>query len=293
MENFSTFIFERLQQASLKVKYRYLLMDTSAIDSASLKLPILNTLPSIDLLREDNVIWKETVAPVLVQLPEMALTSAKNNLLLQFLQQWRWANAFIYLESNHPFYVLTKALSKRMHVQLSDAQDMLLRYFDTRIFASLLDVLASSQRSRFLEVAEVWHYPNRDGMLVSVQKSNNNASLIEQDAFISPLILSAQQEFKMLETSETDTMVSLLLSQHETPLNTMNPFQQHSTVDSLLNAARTYGITQFNEQSMFCIVGLALGTTFYNHEPWASGLMQVKNQGLRLSQFLSTLESFV
>lgn len=290
MTFFSTFIVTRLQQGMLNPQHRYLLIDTSAVKSAAISLPILTSLPSIDILRGRAVEWKDTASPVLIQLPVQLETFFQSQQWVAFFEKWRWANAFIYVESSYPFKKFSQALAKRTDVQLGDEQAMLLRYFDTRIFASLLDVLAPDQQASFLEIADAWHYPNRDGILVTLTNIENNTSLHHHDAFRSPLKLTIQQEFKMLETSETDTMVNLLLTHQETPLSSMNPFQQHNTIDSLLNVARTNAILKFNEQAMFCILGLALGKNFYRVEPWVSGLEQIKNKTLNLNQLLSTLE---
>lgn len=291
MTDFSTFMVTRLQQSTINAHYRYLLIDTSAVESAATSLPLLKCLPSLDVLAESEVDWKETASPVLIQLPEQAITDAQCNQWAFFFEQWRWANAFIYIETHHPFKTVSLALAKRLYVQLSDAQEMLLRYFDTRIFTSLLNVLTPDQKKSFLGVADAWHYPNRDGVCVSLVINDNNALPRKRDTFQSAFELSAQQEFKMLEASETDTMVDLLLSHQETALNTMNPFQQYTTIDALLRAAKTYAIKDIHDQSVFCLLGLGLGTDFYAQDPWASGLINVKNQSVSLRQLLSTLES--
>lgn len=94
----------------------------------------------------------------------------------------------------------------RMYARVSEGMGVLLRYFDPRVFESLLAVLEERQRSDFLNPADCWWYVGRSGSLL-----RQCAQYAAMDPNIS-LELSASQEFALLDASEIDQLAAHLES---------------------------------------------------------------------------------
>ena len=67
------------------------------------------------------------------------------------------------LHSSLAFEALAQRLKYRLDVLLPDGLPAMLRYFDTRILESLIQVLEPDQRNHFLGIAYCWQWLDRGG----------------------------------------------------------------------------------------------------------------------------------
>ena len=114
--------------------------------------------------------------------------------------------AVIWLASSLHLVELAERLVRRVDVQLTDREDMLLRYYDPRVLPEWIECLKPDQRDAFLSVAECWTLVDRSGGLQGFQSPTPPA----EDPLRGPLKLNATQEAQLVEISEANRALTLV-----------------------------------------------------------------------------------
>lgn len=198
-----------------------------------------------------------------------------------------WASAISVLDSARPMTALAAALSARCEARLSDGQDMLLRYFDTRVLAVLLDVFTPEQLMHLGACATRWWYAGRSGALEPVTLSPWPA----EDKFVPPWSLSQRQEDLLLEASEADAIVDLLTRQRVEPLLALPYESRHPVVAALLTQAKGWGLVGLSDQVAFCTLALVTGDEVARVAPWDELLPKVRSGALSFAAALEAAAS--
>jgi hypothetical protein len=285
MQTFSELTLALLRQPITTAQYRYLLIDTSVTAGINIAQQLRLENSALDVLTGVGVEWKKSVSPVLLPLPNAPLSTTQLSAWEKFSERWKWANALMLLQSSLPIQNLSQQLKARTEVQLPDDMTVLLRFFDTRVFATLLEVLTSEQRSVFCEIAN-WIYPDRSGDAHELNTQNDSAQALQLNPAFQ---LNAGQEAAMVESSDTDAMRNLLLQQGHAALAKLTPPQQYEAVSKLLTCCGIYGVDQLSDQVAFCHVGLDLGPDFPLQAPWAQELEKLSTKAITFTKLLQQI----
>lgn len=249
----------------------FLMIDCAVNLKTNLARELQLDIPAVDLLTLMPVDWLHCVSPVLLQLPIDTISHTKNSAWQQFMQRWQYTNALTLLESSLPFEQLSQALHNRTNALLPDTMDVILRFFDTRTLAALINILNPEQLALFTSIAWQWIYIDRYGKAQTLQANRSGIA----DQFLPPLKFNTLQETQLIDAGEVDAMVNLLINQDDSQLIRLMPPKQYELISNLLSSAKKYQIHQLTEQAAFCRVGLGLGGDFHLQNPWNTELVAV------------------
>ncbi|MGJ7604395.1 DUF4123 domain-containing protein [Variovorax sp. LT1R20] len=116
----------------------------------------------------------DAIAPTLLVLP--AKDSERLSLLQRLLRLTSGKPMLSIIASDLPFEMLALHLQQQMEAVTSDEKAWMLRLADTRSLHALLEVFTPLQRERLLAGMRCWHYPGRDGRLVSVPGTSSQTA---------------------------------------------------------------------------------------------------------------------
>lgn len=154
--------------------------------------------------KEENAL---EVAPLLI------LAGANGKLVLpRAIFSWigergTYTSTVMMLVSPMSLESLNSQLSARLDVLLSEGMEAMLRFFDPRVFESLLTILTNEQVKIFLSPAMSWHYVDRAGNFINVKAEYRKSQILSDF-----LTLSRDQETALLSASEVDQVMQLLNS---------------------------------------------------------------------------------
>lgn len=264
----------------------YLLVDTAVWPALEFPKALGWSGTCVDLLTLSAPQWGRTAAPVLMEAPRLPFDALLLARWRQLASQLQYANALTLIESDRTIDALAKALAERLRVQLADGTTMLLRLFDNRVLAALLVVLDPAQLDALLAPGASWRFAGRDGTIYLAAKPQESESAAARRGRRDVLRLKTSQEDKLLEMSEPDSIVGLLLQQQNPQLMAMRPDEQHATVAAHLSAADRWQIEQTPARASFVALGLQLGEGFDRQPPWEARLDAAR---ARRQPFLSVL----
>lgn len=197
------------------------------------------------------------------------LDPAHTRLLQWIAEHGTYTSSMLMLSSPISLHELRDRLARRMSARISDEMHVLLRFFDPRVFEALVEVLDEEQRTLFLNPADCWWYPDRSGQLVSRPASH------AADEIVSPLELSAAQEFALLDASEIDQVATQLRSMLPDAYIRMRPAQRVDFLKRQIAAADRAGVVATHELALYCGLALLHGDEFAHTSPWREILVQV------------------
>jgi hypothetical protein len=227
------------------------------------------------------------VAPLLISLDLEA--RKQYSYFLQWLaEHGTYTSSILLLSSPLPLDELNRRLAQRLNARVSDDMDVMLRYFDPRTFEGLLTVLSEDQRDTFLSVADCWWYLDRCG--VAVQRS---AAYETKDRFEAPVVLTAEQEFALLDASEGDQVAAQLRTMMPDHYRRIPLPQQHDFITRQMLAAAASGIKTTSELALYCGLALIHGEGFAATSPWRSVLERVSSGAVSLSDAVANEEEDV
>ncbi len=248
---------------------RYLLINQAAWAAQPQLVRALRSFDRHPLLTRDLDACEDGATPFLAQLIDVERQTAA---LKRLCDGGCFACGLSVLDSALPLDHLARALALRCDVRMSDGQDVLLRYFDTRVLSVLLQVLTSVQIQQLVSCTDRWWYADRRGQLVELT--------VDQwpkcDCFDGPWCMTAVQESLLLEASEADAMLDLL-TRHQLPALLDLPYaQRHDVVQGLLDQARSWGLEDTPDQAAFCALGLQQGSEVFQTAGWGRLLAEVR-----------------
>ncbi|CUI03676.1 DUF4123 domain-containing protein [Massilia antarctica] len=186
-------------------------------------------------------------------------------------QHGTYSSTIVLVESPLSIDELARRLALRLDAQISDQMDVLLRFFDPRIFEQLARILTSEQKQHFFDVGKRWWFFDHRGTLQEVE-----TAYAEVSSFKPPLVLTAEQEFALLDASEPD-QVDAQLKENIPNLYIGVPIpERHDFIRQHSAAAKRYGIVATHELTLYCATVLMYGEGFADVQPWKALLEQVR-----------------
>lgn len=281
---FAEFIDHALRSTSPLQRHRYMVIDLAALYSDATVRHLARDGAATDLLRGGPVDWTDTASPVMVPLPRSPVSAQAASAWVRLAWQWRYANALSYVETSLGAGDAAAAMKRRCHVTLPGGMTAVLRWFDNRTMDALLSLLVPANRALLLGDWALLAYADRHGNLKTEEPSTPTA-------LPSPLRLDADEEAALLEASEPDNLIDLLLQQSQAQLVAMLPPEQFRVVSSLWQEARRRHILQTPDQAAYCSLALELGPDFTEMEPWRSIVAEAEADDGRLLKALAAKES--
>lgn len=148
--------------------------------------------------------------------------------------------------------------------------DIVLRYFDTRIFDALMTVFNASEKAVFLGVAKTWASVGRAGTLHTYA-----ASFQAHDREPLPIEFTPAQEKALIELSELDQVAMLLRSVVPAEYEQIARAVRHDFLKHHMTAARGYATTSVRQQALFCLLILTEGEHFAGSPKWQQAITDV------------------
>jgi hypothetical protein len=222
-----------------------------------------------------------SVAPLL-----FCIDPLKRSILTWVAEHGTFASALLFVTSPLAIDPLASRLAQRLDARISDDADVLLRFHDPRIFEQLLIVLSAHQRQEFLCCANTWWYVARTGELHEV-----SAKFQSTDAFIPPLLLSASQEFALLDASENDQVIEQLSAAMPDLYSELLPPQRYDFVTRHVTAARQWKIASPYELALYCAVALFIGDNFASVPMWDEILQKVSAGEIRFADAVAQTDA--
>lgn len=219
-------------------------------------------------------------APLLFSLDRHARRT-HGQLLTWLSRRGTYTSSLLMLSSPLELEELRRRLARRMQARISENMDVLLRFFDPRVFEALMATLDKQQRDAFVGVADSWWYIDRCGKVVA-QPARCDAG----DVFNSPLILSASQEFALVDASEVDQIAAQLEATMPDAYNMMDAPQRYAFLRRQMEAATGDGIMGTYEVSLYCGLALLYGEDFSATSEWQNTFTKVRAGG-RLSDLVA------
>jgi hypothetical protein len=224
------------------------------------------------------------VAPFLVSI-------GSNGQLRMFRSLFEWigkngtyTSTVIMLSSPLKIQSLQSRLTARLDVGISEDMKAMLRFFDPRIFEGLMNVLSPEQLNTFLAPAEKWWYVDRAGKLMSLEATFN---AIEKSA--APLVLSAKQEFDLVDASEPDRVLASLRENAPELIQKLPLSAQYDFVATNFKTARSNGLISIADLVLYNIVVLVKGIDFVKGATWSTLMDDVKSKSIDFLEVVSSL----
>jgi hypothetical protein len=248
----------------------YLLVDQSAFPYISKIKKKIAALQIVNVLDTNANQPMDMASPLLIK---WDFNDSNNELVQWFCTQGAYANGLHILKSALPLTQLAEKLAERSDALLPDNLTVLLRYFDTRILASLLKILTKEQINLLSNDIQSWWYVNRSGELTIACLDNHGQS---EPAIKPQIIFNAEQEARLLDAANGDMILSQLQQNPPEIMYPMRPDQQYALVTHLISMALENGIQQVPEWLAFCTLGFATQGAIYQQAPWPDLLSQIK-----------------
>jgi len=194
-----------------------------------------------------------------------------------------YTSSMLMLSTPLDLHALRDRLAARLRARVSEQMNVMLRFFDPRVFEALVEVLDDVQRERFLGPADGWWYLDRSGELAS-RPARYVAG--EDDG---PLELSAAQEFALLDASEIDQVAAQLQSLLPDAYIGMTPPERVRFLRRHLRAAKDSGVVATHEVSLYCGLALLHGEDFAQMSPWKDILAQTGTGSIGFADAVAVL----
>ncbi len=210
--------------------------------------------------KEENAF---AVAPLLFQI-KADQTGIQHRTTIDWIgEHGTYTSSLLLLTSVLPLYELKRRLAVRLDAVLPDDVNIMLRFFDPRIFEQLMRVLSHQQKQSFLSVGDNWWFADRRGDLQRIESSFSSTDLFE-----SPLYLNTEQESYLIEASEPDQIAQLLQSTVPNEYQLLPLPEQHAFITRHMAAAQQIGIKATHELAFYCALALLYGDAFATQPDW-------------------------
>jgi hypothetical protein len=235
-----------------------------------------------DCTNEANAL---VVAPILILIGSNGKLQMSRSLFEWIEKNGTYTSTVIMLSSPLQIESLRKRLTVRLDVRISENMKAMLRFFDPRIFEGLMQVLGHEQLATFLAPAEKWWYVDRAGKLMSVDTTFNVV-----DELALPLVLSAKQEFDLIDASDSDRVLASLRENVPDLIQKQPLSAQYDFVATNLQVARNAGLTSLADFVLYNIVVLIKGLDFIRSETWSSLMDEVASKSADFMKLVLSLE---
>lgn len=215
------------------------------------------------------------VAPILIQLREDRSTADERGFLSWVHRACKFSTSVIVLHSTWTPEPLVAALKRRLDVLLPDRMPVMLRYFDTRIFESLLQVLSEPQCEQFVGVGSCWYWLDRAGQL-----QTRASRQLETDAWPQQFELDVAQQNALIEAGSADALVEQMTTQAPDMCRGQTRAELHAVASRCLPKFAELHIEDNRTQTVYCLAALQLGAAFESQPEWAAILKRVAGKTL-------------
>jgi len=228
----------------------FLLLDHGGLPGLSKQLQYGSTewMSLFDQTKEEGAL---AVAPILV----LAASGGEirlSRLVFDWLKQrGTYSSSVMMIVSSLDFTRLARELGTRLHITLAGGVEAMLRFFDPRVFESLLNILTREQTEDFLGVASSWHYVDRSGRIA--QATNRYGA---DKPASKPVSLSQEQEDRLLAASEIDQILNSLRSSVPDLFSEIPRESQHEFVSESVIEARNEKLGSLLQISLYAIIRL-------------------------------------
>jgi hypothetical protein len=268
-------------------EHRYLLVNQAAFGINSALMRRLARFNRAALLQQNVDACTNGATPFLLLWEGLTNDKPALRAVQALCQEGCYACAVSVIDSTLDLAQLATALTARCAVRLPDDMDMVLRFFDTRVMAELIDVLEPTQKGAFFSCATHWLYSGRDGSLELAP----TAEQAGYDSFVTPLTLSLQQQNALIDASEADLLIDLLVNANIEALINLPVPTRHVVISQFLADARAWGLSEIPDFTGYCCLALSIGSDFATIAPWNKWLPEVKAGRLKFGEALSMAES--
>jgi hypothetical protein len=206
-------IQEALQTAFGAAKERghllFLLVDTAHAENSNLKLDTWQ-IPYASLFQATPEAGLIEIAPLLIAVNELG--DGRRQKLFEWAQAMGYAApAVSWFESNVGLTAMADHLRLFHTVGLSEGQNMLMRWYDTRILPVWFACLAAPQAEAFSAGVLNWHFVDRAGSVATLPISDLSIAFPQAPEFGQPLITLTDHQFGLLiEAADLDVLLGHL-----------------------------------------------------------------------------------
>jgi len=211
------------------------------------------------------------VAPLLFSVDE-ALQAGRRSLLGWVAEHGTYTSSMLVLASPLGIDQLTAALAQRLDAVVQDDIEVMLRFFDPRVFEALMPVLAEAGRETFLGIAACWWLLDRRGAVVAYP-----ARLHDMDRFEAPLRFDEAQERTLVVASEPDQVASRLAEIVPAQLLEVPLPERHGFIVAQTSAAKGIGVSSLHELTLYCAAALLDGREFATSAKWRDAIVNVSD----------------
>lgn len=289
-------------------------MSAQALDSLCQRLghtePALHWYALVDLafdegrphspLREPSALlyatshWKalQTVSPVFYQLPtrDPAALSRALNLLNRYVHDRPMLS---FVQSDLPLQALADSMRDVIEVETADGQPFVLRWADTRVSATLADVLTPEHWARLCRPLQSWLIVDRWGRDTALTMPKAERRANAQPGTSSRMRLTNDELAALLQRGEPDALIQVLGDQFSELLPQNNRVSLFEEVRHVCEFATHCGITQTPDRLALVIANRMEGGQLWRDtrlEAWLKQAAWPKGQfNDALGEFLETL----
>lgn len=237
----------------------------------------------LDGSRDDGAL---EVAPLLFPI-ETDQESFRRKALLRWIgERGTFTSSMLFLVSPLSMADLARKLALRLEASLSGEMEIVLRFFDTRVFERLIAVLSDEQRHAFLGVADRWWFVDRRGELQHVSAAASPSSECDD-----PLVLTTMQEAALLDASEPDQVAELLRTVVPHEYDALDLAGRYDFIVRHMAAGRNYGIESTQDYALYCSLVLLYKEDFPSQPNWAAALSKLKAGTCSLTEAIEQAEN--
>jgi hypothetical protein len=225
------------------------------------------------------------VAPILVLAGSDGVVHVPFVLSKWISENGTYSSSVMMLSSPLDLEQLRGRLATRLNVRLSGNMDAMLRFFDPRVFQALIEVLDVEQVNVFLSPAQRWWYVDRRGIVKDIEGTFSDAVCMD-----APLVLSASQEFRLIDSCEVDQVLRSLRENAPNLIRKLDFALQYDFVVSNINEAKGVGLKSLDDLVLYNVVVLTMGSRFLSEDKWSNLINAVRLDPSRFSELVVCLE---
>lgn len=230
---------------------------------------------------EENAL---SVAPLLILIGQASMKMRNGGFLTSVCERGAYNSCLMLVASPLSLSALASRLTTRLDAKISQGMEVLLRFYDPRVFEQLVQYLSDQQRKDFLSAGSAWWFVDRRGEIQAV-----DAQFSPAESFHSPLLLSARQEHELLDASEFDQVAEQLRLSVPRELSQVMPPKRYEFISKQVTAAREFGINSTSELSLYCALAFVYGAEFSDLPEWSTRLRLIREGKHDLTSLVSSL----
>lgn len=165
------------------------------------------------------------------------------------------------LDAALPLKQLADQLGQFHLVQMPNRRLMVMRWYDTRILPTWVEVLHDEQRACFTRHITAWSYFDRYGEQPSLPLS----PATDQAPVVQPLTLDPAQGAALFAASEPDAVIVQLRKVIPQEIKRVPYAALYPFVSEQLLAARQHGLSELDDQTHYMLLALYTSGQFVDH----------------------------